>query len=88
MTCLGCKLFPDIESGVGKQDDGVPVCGWIYLLEGTGLAVSSMNCDVRWVTVTGTEDGGQEKVMIALEWNTLGECAGRNCRNVPAPSNL
>ena len=32
--------------------------------------------------------GGQEKVMIALEWNTLGECAGRNRRNVLAPSKL
>ena len=32
-----------------------------------------MNCDVQWATVTGTQDDGQEKVTIALEWNTLGE---------------
>ena len=50
--------------------------------------MSSMNCDVRWATVTGTGDDGQEKVIIALEWNTLGECAGRNRKNVPVVANL
>ena len=32
-TDLGERFFkyPDIESGVGKQDDVVPVCGWTYL---------------------------------------------------------
>ena len=38
--------------------------------------MSSMNCDVRWATVTGTGDDGQEKVILAFEWSTLGECAG------------
>ena len=38
-------------------------------------------------TVTGTEDDGQEKVMIVLQWNTLGECACRNIRNVPVAAN-
>ena len=45
--------------------------------------MSSRNCGVRWATVTGTEDDGQEKVILAFECNTLGECAGRNRRNVP-----
>jgi hypothetical protein len=50
--------------------------------------VSSMSYDVRWATVTATGDDGQEKVMIVFEWKTLGECAGRNRRNVPITSNL
>jgi hypothetical protein len=53
-----------------------------------GLTVNSMNCDVQWATVTGTKDDGQEQVIMEIEWNTLGECAGKNCRNVPVPSSL
>ena len=49
--------------------------------------MSSMNCDVLWATVIGTGDDGEEKVILAFEWNTLGECAGRNRRNVPVAAN-
>ena len=49
--------------------------------------MSSMNCGVRWAAVTGTRDDGQEKVILAFEWNTLCECAGRNRRNVPVAAN-
>ena len=47
-----------------------------------------MNCDVQWATMTEIGDNGQEKVIIAVEWSTLGECAGRNRRNVLLASNL
>jgi hypothetical protein len=39
------------------------------------------HCDWNW-------DDELEKVMISVEWNTLGDFAGRNCRNIPVAANL